>query len=168
VRALTLLLAAALAGPVPAAAQAWKRFAYGDAGFAVQLPAEPTKTEGVFRLPDGKSGPASTWTLKQDGIVYSVTVADLSKAGVGKDAALDEAVKGLAARGEVKVDVTERINREFGRQISLVGKDGSRSTMSIFFVDGRLYQQEARALPPDPLGASAKAARFQQSLEFVE
>jgi hypothetical protein len=168
VRALTLLLVAALAAPLPAAAQAWKRFAYGDAGFAVQLPGEPTRSEATFRLPGGQSAPASTWTLKQDGIVYSITVADFSKSGLGKDAALDDAVKALSARGEVKVDVTERINRQFGRQISLAGADGSRSTLSIFFVDGRRYQQEAKALPPDPLAASAKAARFQQSLEFVE
>lgn len=166
-RAIALLLAAAVvAAPLAVAAQAWKRFAYGDAGFAVQLPAEPAKAQTSVRL-GGASAPASVWSLKQPDVVYSMIVADLSKLGLAKDAALDQAVKGLAAQGEIKVDVTERINSEYGRQIALAGKDGSRSTLSIFFINGRLYQLEAKALPPDPQASSAKAARFHQSLEFI-
>jgi hypothetical protein len=164
---IALILAAALvAAPLAAAAQAWKRFAYDDAGFAVQLPAEPVKGQATVHL-GSASAPAATWTVKQPDIVYSMTVADVSKLGLAKDAALDQAVKALAAQGKIKVDVTERINSEYGRQLSLLGKDGSRSTLSIFLVGGRLYQLEAKALPPDPQAASAKAARFHQSLEFI-
>jgi hypothetical protein len=166
-RALALLLAAALASaPLTAAAQVWKRFAYDDAGFAVQLPAEPAKAQATVRL-GAATAPATTWTLKQPDVVYSMTVADVSKLGLAKDAALDQAVKTVAAQGEIKVDVTERINSEYGRQIALAGKDGSRSTLSIFLINGRLYQLEAKALPPDPQASSAKAARFHQSLEFI-
>jgi hypothetical protein len=166
-RALALLLAAALVGaPHAAAAQTWKRFAYDDAGFAVQLPAEPAKAQATVRL-GGATAPATTWTVTAPDIVYSMTVADLSKLRLAKDAALDEAVKAVAAQGEIKVDVTERINSEYGRQLALAGRDGSRSTLSIFFINGRLYQLEAKALPPDPQASSAKAARFHQSLEFI-
>lgn len=167
-RILTLLLAAALLGaPLPAAAQAWKRFAYADDGFAVQLPAEPAKAASTMRLVGGTAAPTSTWTLSQPDVIYSMTVAEVAKLGLGQEDPLERAVGALSARGEIKVDVTERINREYGRQIALAGKDGSRSTLSIFVIDGRLYQLEAKALPPDPLAASAKTSRFHQSLEFI-
>lgn len=162
-----LALAAALAAPLCASAQGWRRFDYADSGFAFQLPAPPQVSEGPYRTSGGLTVPSKTWTLKQDDIVYTMTVADFSSTAVEKDAALDEAVKALAARGEIKADVTERINREYGRQVTVVGRDGARSTVSIFFVNHKLYQQEGRALPPDPGAGSSKAVRFQQSLEFT-
>jgi len=73
----------------------------------------------------------------------------------------------LRKTGEIKLDVNARINREFGRELSVAENDGSRSTMGIFFINHKLYQLQARILPPDPVAGSADALRFQQSLRFT-
>ncbi len=166
-RAAGFLIAALVAGtPLAAAAQGWQRFADSEAGFAAQFPAAPVKSASTVRL-DAGAAAATTWSVKSPDIVYSMTVADLSKLNLADDAALEQAVKAATTQGEIKVDVTERINRQYGRQISLAGKDGSRSTLSIFVIGGKLYQLEAKALPPDVQTGSAKASRFHQSLEFI-
>lgn len=165
--ALSLLLAACLvASPLAAVAQTWQRFADSEAGFAAQFPAAPAKAASTLRL-GARAAAATTWTVTSPDIVYSMTVADLTKLNLTEDAALDQAVKAASAQGEIKVDVTERINRQYGRQISLAGRDGSRSTLSIFVIGTKLYQLEAKALPPDVQSGSAKASRFHQSLEFI-
>jgi hypothetical protein len=67
----------------------------------------------------------------------------------------------------VSVDETARIDRQYGRHLSLVTADGTRSQISVFFVGDKLYQLEAKALPPNALNATGKTIRFQQSLEFM-
>jgi hypothetical protein len=162
-----LILAALLLAPLPAAAQGWKLYSYSDNGFALQLPAEPTVTKGAFKTSTGISVPSVTYALAQPDIAYSMIVADFSQTTMDKDTALKEAVKAYGALGQVKLDVEERINQEYGHQLTLVGKDGSRSNVSVFFVNHRLYEQEGKALPPEPAAGAGKAVRFQQSLEFI-
>lgn len=41
-------------------------------------------------------------------------MADFFRSGVGLEEAIDEAVKAFAAAGQVKVDESERIDRQFG------------------------------------------------------
>jgi hypothetical protein len=161
-----LILLAALLAPLPAAAQAWRHFTYADTGFTVQLPAAPTVTEGQYKSAAGAAVPAVTYTLAQPDIVFSVIVADFSQTNMDRERALADAVKLIGAAGQIKIDTEERIAREYGRQLTLVGKDGSRSNITVFFVNGRLYQTEGKALAPDPAAGAGKAVRFQQSLEF--
>jgi hypothetical protein len=54
----------------------------------------------------------------------------------------------------------------FGRQMSVLGADGSRSSVAMFYYEGRLYQIEGKSLPPG--NATADAIRFQQSLIFTD
>jgi hypothetical protein len=162
-----LVLLVALAAPLAAAAQGWKLYSYPEEGFAVQLPAPPTVTKGQFKTVGGATAPSTTYALSQPDIAYSMMVADFSKTSLDKDTALKDAVKTYAAAGQIKLDVEERINQEYGRQLTVVGKDGSRSNVSIFFVNHRLYEQEGKALPPEPAAGAGRAVRFQQSLEFI-
>ena len=159
--------ASALLAPLPAAAQAWKAYAYGDTGFAMQLPDQPTIAKTEFKPPDGAAVPATSYVLRAPDIIYSMTVADFTGRPMQEQAALQMAEKALAATGEVKLDVQERVDRHFGKQMSVVGADGARSTISIFYVNNRLYELVGKSLPPDPAAGSGKAIRFQQSLEFV-
>ena len=67
----------------------------------------------------------------------------------------------------MKFDVPHRIYNVYGRQLSVLGADGSRSTVAVFDYKGRLYLIEAKALP----GGSDSAVdtlRFQQSLVFTD
>ncbi|HTK36168.1 MAG TPA: hypothetical protein VL358_12900 [Caulobacteraceae bacterium] len=162
-----LILVAALLAPLPAMAQAWQRYAYPEHGFVVQLPAPPTLTKGQFRTAAGATVPATVYTLNEPDIVFSMTVADFTQTSMNRDAALADAVKAYGATGQIKLNVEERVNQEYGRQLTLVGNDGSRSNVSVFFVNNRLYELQGKALPPEPAAGAGKAVRFQQSLSFV-
>jgi hypothetical protein len=53
----------------------------------------------------------------------------------------------------------------YGRQLSIVGADGTRSSDAIFYHLGRLYQIEGKAISGNE--APSYAIRFQQSLIFT-
>jgi hypothetical protein len=161
-----LILAVLLATPLPAAAQGWQVYSYPDDAVEVQLPAAPTVTKGAYGTAAGASVPATTYALKQADAAYSLTVASLGQGD--KDTVIGDAVKALSAGGEVKIDVEARVDREYGRSLSLFGKDGSRSLISVFFVRGKLYELVGKALPPRPELASSKTLQFQQSLDFLD
>ncbi len=168
--ALTLALTTA---PAAALAQEWKAYAYPSPGFAVQFPAPPDVEQDTFKgfpgkgLPGGQALPMTRYVLRQDGIVFSLEVIDFSTTQADSLETIGEAEKSFAAGGKVSVAIDARINREFGRELSVVGDDGSRSTVAIFFVSRQLVQLVAKALPPNPLARSADAIQFQQSLQFV-
>ena len=162
----SLAMAAALLAPLPAGAQTWQNYDYADVGFAVHFPAPPATSKGVYRTAAGLSAPSAVYTARQDNVIYTVTVADFSQTAVEKDVAIADAVKSFGENGEIKVDVDARINTQFGHELTLANKDGSRSTVAVFFFNHHLYLLEGRALPPDPASRSSSLIRFQQSLQF--
>jgi hypothetical protein len=95
-----------------------------------------------------------------------MTVVDLSKAGLDEAAVIDHAIKALSEGGEIKINIPARVGRVFGRQLSILGADGSRSSDALFYYEGRLYQIEGTSLPPG--NATSDAIRFQQSLIFTD
>lgn len=161
--ATAVALALALFAASAARAQAWREYAYPDAGFSAQFPAEPTVTEIQYKV-EGVAGPAKVYQARQGSADFSVTVADLSGSPASGAAAIDAAVKALVASGEVKADVRERIDRQFGREVSVEAKDGGRITTAVFYVGQKLYVLAGRTEPD----ASGLAVRFQQSLQFVD
>jgi len=157
--ALTLALLAAGA----ARAQDWREYAYPDQGFSAQFPAKPTVTNIRYKA-GALDAPARLYAARAGSVDYSITVADLSASTAGRDAAIAEAVRALSASGQVKVDVTERIDRQFGRELTLIGADGKQTATAVFYVDKRLYILEGRAEP----ASAPLAVRFQQTLQFVD
>jgi hypothetical protein len=147
----------------PAAAQSWQEYSYPNDSFTVMFPAEPRIETTTYDVADGRSVPARVYSVRQDKSVFKVTVADLANTGLQENAVIDHAVKTVSAGGEVKVDFPHRIYQVYGRQLSILGKDGSRSTAAMFDVSGRLYQIEATVLPG---GNDFDLIRFQQSLVF--
>ncbi len=165
-RMIAFVLAAFVAGG-PAAAQSWKAYSYPDYSFTVAFPADPQIETTTYQVADGRSVPARAYTVRQNNSVLKVTVAELANTGLDESAVIGHAIKALSAGGEVKFDIPHRIYRVYGRQLSVLGADGSRSTVALFDYKRRLYQVEAKALP----GGSDTAAdtlRFQQSLVFTD
>jgi hypothetical protein len=160
---LAVLGALLLAAAGPARAQDWKEYAYPDAGFSAQFPVQPTVAQLQYKA-GGVTAPARVYAAHQGSADYSITVADLSGSSLDSKAAIDGAVKDFAAAGAIKVDVTERIDRQFGRELTLEGGDGSHTATAIFYVDRKLYILAGRT---EPSGAPL-AVRFQQSLQFVD
>jgi hypothetical protein len=153
----------------PAAAQSWKEYSYPDYAFTVSFPAEPaieSKIETtIFAAPDGRAMPARVFSAAQDNGVFKMTVVELSNAGLEESAVIDQAIKTLSQSGEIKLDIPHRISRVYGRQLSILGADGSHSSIALFYHKQRLYQIEGKTLAA---GSTSDAIRFQQSLVFTD
>ena len=159
-------LLAPLSAPMSALAQTWTNYDYPDAGFAVHFPAAPTVATSTYKTAAGVTVPATTWSARHENVVYTVTTADFSKNKVEPEKAIGDAVKTFNAEGEIKLDVDARISQRYGHELSVAGKDGSWSTVAIFFFNDKLYQLHGKAAPPDPTARSSRLIRFQQSLQF--
>ena len=166
-RLIALILAAALiAGP--ALAQGWREYAYPDLGFALHFPDDPRIEETTYMAFDGTTVPARVYSLNQETSAYRMIVADFSRRpNLSDKQVIDLAIKTLAQEAEVKLDIPARVNRVFGRQLSLLSKDGSRSSVALFYFQRRLYQIQGTILPANPDSSSGEAIRFQQSLRFT-
>jgi len=162
---LAFAVAAALLFCTEAHAQTWREYRYG--GFAVQFPAEPVVESGTYATVEGTSVDARIYSARQDGALYRATVADLSGSRVNEEQALSEAIRHLTSSAEVVVDVPHRVNQVLGRQLSIVGHDGSRSAIALFYRGRRLYLIEGTILPTSDDLMSSNGVRFQQSLRFI-
>ena len=155
---------AVFVGGGPAAAQNWQDYSYPEYSFTVAFPADPRIETTTYQVADDRSVEAHVYSVRQDNSVLKVTVAELADTGLEESAVIDHAIKALSEDGEVKVNIPHRINRVYGRQLSILGADRSRSTVAVFDYNGRLYQIEGKALPS---GNAIDIIRFQQSLVFT-
>ena len=151
-----------------AAAQGWREYTYPDLGFALHFPDDPKIEDTTYMTASGISVPARVYSLNQDSSAYRMIVADFSRrTNLNDRQVIDLAIKTLAQEAEVKLDIPARVSRVFGRQLSLLGKDGSRSSVALFYYQRRLYQIQGTILPANPDPSSGEAIRFQQSLRFT-
>jgi len=162
-RLIGFALAAFVAGG-PAAAQNWQEYSYPAYSFTVAFPADPQIETTTYQLADGRSVEAHVYSVRQNDSVLKVTVAELANTGLEESAVIDHAIKMLSEGGQVKIDIPHRVYQVYGRQLSIAGADGSRSTVAVFDFNGRLYQIEGKALPG---GSPLDMLRFQQSLVFT-
>jgi hypothetical protein len=164
---LIALIVALIAASAPAAAQSWTEYTYPEDFFSVSFPTDPTKETTTYQTVDGRSVEARVYSASLDGSVFKMMVIDTSGASTAEKPVIDHAVKTLFPGGEVKLDIEHRISRIYGRQLSILGPDGSRSMAALFDHNGRLYMIEGKALPTAASG-TADAIRFQQSLVFTD
>ncbi len=157
---------ATLALSAPALADSWKQFTEPSYAFAVSFPGDPMVETTTYAAPEGRSVEAHVYSVSQDGVAFKMTVADLADAGLEESAVIDNAVKALSQEGEVKLNIPARVGRVFGRQLSILGSDGSRSSVALFYYEGRLYQIEGKSQAAGT--GTADAIRFQQSLIFTD
>jgi len=166
-KATIAILLAAWMAPAAAIAQEWKVYSYPDAGVAVQFPAPPSVEKTAYKTPAGASLPMTRYSLKQDGVLYSLSIVDYTGVRGDEKGAIAETEKSYGALGKVTVAIDARVNRSFGRELSVNRTDGGRSVVAIFFVNKHLYISDGESLPPNPMAKSGDAIRFQQSLEFI-
>lgn len=162
-RLLAFAFAAFVAGG-PAVAQNWQEYSYPAYSFTVAFPADPRIEATTYQVADGRPVEAHVYSVRQNDSVFTVTIAELANTGLEEGAVIDHAIKRLSEGSEVKINIPHRVYQVYGRQLSIAGKDGSRSTVAVFDFNGRLYLVEGKALP----GASPlDMLRFQQSLVFT-
>lgn len=153
--------------PVAAFAQEWQAYSYPEPGFAIQFPAAPTLEKGTVKTATGFSLPVMRYTVRQERIIYNVSVVDYSSVNADALSTIAETERSLGKTGKVAAATGAHVNRSFGRDLSLVNADGSRSAIAIFFVDKHLYTVVGHALPPNAIEMSEDAIRFQESLQFI-
>jgi hypothetical protein len=163
---LIVFVAAMVVGVGPAVAQSWQEYTYPDQFFAVAFPADPQTETTTYQVADNRSVEAHVYSVRQDNALFKVTVAELADSGLEERAVIGHAIKMMSESGEVKINIPHRVNRVYGRQLSIVGADGIRSMVALFDYSGRLYQIEGKALPTGN-DATADAIRFVQSLIFT-
>jgi hypothetical protein len=163
-RLIAFVAAAFIAGS-PAAAEEWQEYAYPDYAFTVRFPVNPRVETTTFQVADGRTVPARVYSVRQNNGVLSVTVAETGNAGLDETVVIDNAIKTLSAGADVKVNMPHRIYRVYGRQLSILHPDGSRSTIALFVHNGRLYQIEGRMAAD---GNPIDVLLFQQSLVFTD
>jgi hypothetical protein len=163
---LTVFILATLVGGGSAVAQSWHEYSYPDQSFTVAFPGDPQIETATYPVADDRSVKARVYSVRQDNAVFKVTVAELADAGLEESAVVARAIKLMSGDGEVKVNIPHRINRIYGRQLSIAKPDGIRSMAAVFDYNGRLYQIEGVALPTGDDG-TADATRFVQSLAFT-
>lgn len=146
-------------------ADAWQEYRYPDYAFAVMLPVAPKAEAATYQPVEGRSVPARIWSVDAGSAQFKITVADIANSGLQENAIIDHAMKALSIAGEVKVDYPHRISQVYGRQFSIVNRDGSRETAAVFDYNNRVYQIEAKLLPG---GDDTDLIRFQQSLIFTD
>ena len=161
-----LLIVAALVFSGPAAAQNWQEYGYPDYAFKVSFPDDPRIETTTHQVADDRAVEAHVYSVSRDNAEFKVTVAELANSGLEESAVIDYAIKALAAGGEVKVNIPHRVNRVFGRQLSILQRDGSRATVALFDYNGRLYQTVGKSLATGN-DATADTIRFVQSLIFT-
>ena len=165
-RPIALLLAAFVLSS-PAAAQSWKEYSYPDFFFSITFPADPQIETTTYPVADDRLVEARVYSVRRDSGMFKVTVAELARTGLEEGAVIDNAIKRLSAGGEVKVNIPHRVDAVYGRQLSITGANGGRSTVALFDYRGRLYQIEGTA-PTGEAAAMVDAFRFQQSLIFTD
>ena len=148
----------------PAAAQNWQGYNYRDYSFGVSFPADPQIETTTYQITDDRTVEARVYAVRRKDAELKVTVAQLADPPPEETAVIDHAIKTLSAGGEVKVNIPHRVNRVFGRQLSILQGDGSRAAVALFDYNGRFYQIEGKSTGND---AAADAIRFVQSLIFT-
>jgi hypothetical protein len=167
-RGLPGVLIAGLVTCGAAQAQEWQTYTYPEPGFAIQFPGVPDVQTSKFKNAVGVTLPVTRYVVRQDGVVYTLSVANYSNTNADALGTIAETAKSFSAKGKVNADSAARVNRNHGRELTITESDGSRSDIAIFFVDNRLYTAVGQALPPNPADRSADTTHFQQSLRFLD
>ena len=166
-KALVAILLAGCLMPIAAVAQEWKVYPYPDAGFSLQFPMPPTVEKNTAKDSAGVSLPMTRYVVRQDRIVYMLSVVDYSTTNADAMSTIAETEKSFGASGKVTVAIDARVNRSYGRELSVTGADGSHSAVAIFFVNKHLFTLVGESLPPNAIQRSGDTVRFQESLQFT-
>ena len=119
-----------------------------------------------YTAADGTQVTKTLYSVRQDSSLYQAAVVDLTKAGIDAATAIDQAVNALRENNNVTFNQAARQNGTCGRYLTIKGKDGSTSTVSLFFRDKRLYQIQGTSLPSNGDSSSGTMILFTNSFSF--
>jgi hypothetical protein len=170
-------------GAGPALAQNWAKFSSELDSFEIFVPGGEFEIEDTnFDSEYGAVMPARTYTHREDGSSYTVTVVDYTDAReihasrdrteadyelyweVDVRASIAYAAWKIRERGgDVTFDAYHYIDRVEGHQLQITNDDSSRTYAAIYLHDSRLYIAEA-SVPTN----SITRGFFQQSMQWID
>jgi hypothetical protein len=155
---------------------AWEEFMYADLGIAKEFPSAPTIENGTYHTDVAGAGdvPAIIYSVKEDHIIYRMTVADMrAPEYVERSASIQaECIERAENEGTVLAKMPQRVEdgtdyRVYGHMTSVeLFDDGGRKQTNCFFTKGRQIVIEAIILPEFGRPNSPNAIRFSASLRF--
>jgi hypothetical protein len=144
----------------------WQEYRDSERGFSASFPGIPKVIDTPYRLLDGTTVPAQILSLNSDNNEYRLVVVDFSGSTLDDEKAVDGAIDGLRAMGQVSVDIAARVRRNYGRQLAVTGTNGRHCVAAIFLVNRRLFEIEGFTPTAGVNTDSSGIVRFQQSLDF--
>jgi hypothetical protein len=144
----------------------WTEHVFADNHFQVLFPGDPAVSTTPYTAADGAKAMKTTYSVRQGTSLYQAAVIDLTQSGIDAATAIDQAVSGLRENNNVTFNQAARQNGTCGRYLTLKGKDGSTSTVSLFFRDKRLYQIQGTSLPSNADASSGYMILFTNSFSF--
>jgi hypothetical protein len=164
-----LFLAAALLASSAASAQTWDSYVNRDNFFSVNLPDDPTVKEMPYKTVKGTNLTARVFTSvvapgSRSAGTYTVTVVDYSNAKGEIPDAMEQARKGILAKGAAKYDAVNNQDMHRGWALTVETADRRRIMGQIIIAaNNRIYIAEADTpinVPPP--------AQFQASLQILD
>ncbi len=146
----------------------WQEYSYPEQQFAVSFPGEPSIQVLAVAAGNGRLARETLYTARHDKGLFQVAVIDYSVISADPPSLIDQIIRGVRSRADVKLDLPVSLQGAFGRYLNMAGKNGARSNGAVFFLNRRIYEIEATepSWQLDPL--SGDMIRFQQSLRFMD
>jgi hypothetical protein len=153
------------------AAERWQEYLYLQDGFSAHFPEKPALLEQLHRTSQSVSGTVGEriYSFNEGGVIYSVSIIDFTKGDVDPDIAVDEVRAALIGSGTLAFDGSIYLDQMHGRELIVVGADGTRYTDGIFYIKRQLYQMKVvyPAVNSDPAGSSGIGI-FQGTFHFTD
>lgn len=154
-----------LAGFGAPASAAWEYYISHPLGFSVAMPGEIAPSRGAYAAELAGTRDAIVFASTEDGIAYRITVVDMRSIEDNAANLLGEAAYNFQAAGRVTMDVYARVDRHFGRKLSIELPDGGRESAQYYFLNGQLLEFRA-TIPAGGDYGSPNVARFIDSVAF--
>ena len=171
--------------PVASAAQEWMEFASTEDRFSITFPGKPTVQNLTWPSEYGATFPGRVYSVQQGASRYSVTVIDYSDApaihakikkpasfqqGIYAQIDVQASIQYAASKlyrfkpgSKVTYDAWHYIDLVEGHQLQLTNADNTKTYVSIYLHENRLYIVDATV----PANAPAQGI-FQQNLGFMD
>jgi hypothetical protein len=172
VRSGFFLAFAGLLSVAPASAtERWQEYLYPEDGFSAHFPDKPALLErlhGTSQSADGTAG-ERIYSFDEGGVIYSISIIDFTKDDADPDIAVDEVATALIGLGKLTFDGSIYLDQMHGRELVVIGGDGTRYTDGIFYIKRQLYQMKVvyPAANSDPAGTSGISV-FQGKFRFTD
>src|SRR3954468_18158766 len=160
---------AVLASAIMPAEAAWKQYFNKEAVFSWNAPEGVKATKTTYRSATAGQRPATSFEVKDDDVIYRVTVVDFPARGNNEAAVIKDASAALTANGKVLSDAEARVESSYGRKMTIeLPNNGGRTMSGVYFSKDHLIEMQVTVLPANGDYGSPELGRFVDSLAFVE